>query len=552
MSAYYRDRLGEEQRRIFQRMIAGENIFLTGNAGTGKSFLVDAFTEWCEENKINILKAAPTGIAACNIKGVTLHKLFRLPTDIQSLLARETRLSADLNNTLMNADVILIDEISMVRIDIFDKVMNYIDISNKTRRQFKKKNLQVILVGDFCQLAPVIPPADKEALNEYYGMDIGNGFAFQSKYWYYLNIQFEKLTEIKRQAGDKDFCTALDMCKIGDNGCLDFFLRNTAKSELPNAIWVCGKNKTASDINNKKLSQLDGIEKHNMASYSGECSPKDNLCEQDFCYKEGARVLMLINDSNGLYQNGSMGTIKGFKDNGIIVDIDRKGDDGEEATPTEVIVKPYEFKKYEYRVKEVKNKVTNERGEEMTVSTNELSLEEIGKATQYPMKLGYAVTVHKAQGQTYDEMNFIPEIFQDGQLYVALSRCKSAKRLFVSGFLTPRMVMAAKEVIRYYNDPETYTFFGKDKEVISVQITKECEKAVNILTKVYSNHSEEIMRYLETLEQIEQENKTDDEAVEFNTQKKKTAPKTRMWGEREIIKPMPAKDNQIIEQLTLI
>lgn len=549
----YKEKLGEEQLRVFQRMTAGENIFLTGNAGTGKSFLVEAFTEWCEENNVNILKAAPTGIAACNINGVTLHKLFRLPTDIISLLAQKAELNSTLQDTFMNSDIILIDEISMVRIDIFDKIMMYLEKANQMRKNVRKKELQIILVGDFYQLAPVITPADKEVLNKYYGTDIGNGYAFQSKYWHMFNIQFEMLTEVKRQEGDKEFCNALDQCKTGKVSCLRFFTTQTAKSELENAVWVCGKNKTASDINTKRLSEIAGKEKHNEALYIGECSVKDNLCEQDFCYKKGARVIMLVNDSKGNYQNGSMGTIKKISKDGIYVTIDSRDTDEDIKKPKEVLVTPYEFKKYEYTTKEVKQKSKNEQGEAVTTNQKKLVLTEIGKAVQYPMKLGYAVTVHKAQGQTYDRMNVIPEIFQEGQLYVALSRCRTAEKIFISGFLSNRMVKAANEVIKYYNNPQDYTFFGKKNDLVNVKVTKDCEYAVQMLSKLFGSHSKEITDFLNGLAQQEG---LYDEIIEYIPEEEKPAPcsiadEWREWGKREKnIKTTSAANPQLFEQLS--
>lgn len=114
MSEDYISKLGAEQKRIFSRMVNGENIFLTGNAGTGKSFLVKAFDQYCKQNDVKILKAAPTGIAACNIQGVTLHRLFKLKTDVKSMLADVRNVPAEVMQILNLASVLLIDEISMV------------------------------------------------------------------------------------------------------------------------------------------------------------------------------------------------------------------------------------------------------------------------------------------------------------------------------------------------------------------------------------------------------------------------------------------------------
>lgn len=500
MSRFYRDKLGAEQERIYKRMVNGENIFLTGNAGTGKSFLVEAFNEYCLENDIKLLKAAPTGIAACNIKGVTIHKLFGLRTDVQSMLKHERELPDKVRTVLNLASVVLIDEISMVRIDVFDKIMHYIELANQERRNQKRADIQLIFVGDFYQLAPVIPPQDKKTLDLFYGRDIGNGFAFQSKYWQSLRVQFEKLTEVRRQDGDREFCTALDQCKEGDKDCLAFFATATAKKESKNAIWVCGKNSTALNKNLAKLADVKGREQEFYAEYEKNCSAADKLCEDKFVCKKGARVLMLVNEPNGLYQNGSTGTIHSIEPDGIWVNIDRKSENGKKAKPLKVFVEKYDFPKYDYTPREIVEKVTDERGEEQEHRRTELVLEEIGKAKQFPMKLGFAITVHKAQGQTYDEMNFEPEIFQDGQLYVALSRCRFASNLYIASPLEPRMVRASQEVVNYYKNPDNYSFFGREQDVVFVQTTRECEQAVKLLNSVYANNKGEVIDFLKALE----------------------------------------------------
>lgn len=525
MGNSYREKLGSEQKRIFDRMVNGENIFLTGNAGTGKSFLVEAYNEYCEENGIKLLKAAPTGVAACNIKGVTLHRLFKLKTDTKSILADVRELPAEVKATLNLCSAILIDEISMVRIDIFDKIMRYIELANKERREQGRREIQIILVGDFYQLAPVIPPEDKEMLDLYYGRDIGNGFAFQSKYWQSLHIQFEKLIEVRRQDGDKAFCTALDQCKEGDVDCLPFFASNTAKKEGKKAIWVVGKNSTAWERNLEKLAKVKGTEKTFYAQYEEAVSDKDKLCEERFICKKGARVLMLVNEPSGAYQNGSMGTVKEMTDDVIIVDIDRKDDKGKAITPLRVAVERHPFCKYEYQEKTIITKLTDERGEEVTQTHTELVLTEIGRALQFPMKLGFAITVHKAQGQTYDEMNFMPEIFQDGQLYVALSRCRFADKMYIAQPLNPRMVRASQEVVNYYKNPENYTFFGREKDVVSVQTSRECEGAVRLLTAVFENHKTEVLSFLQALDKKDKAEKKAEENREKNN-----IPETRKWG----------------------
>lgn len=543
MGNYYRAKLEGEQKRIYQRLVDGENIFLTGNAGTGKSFLVEAYSEYCEENGIKLLKAAPTGIAACNIKGVTLHRLFKLPTDVRSVLKAEKDTPVEVKNTLNLCNVILIDEISMVRIDIFDKIMGYIYNINKERQLKRRKPIQIILVGDFYQLSPVIPPEDKAILDLHYGRDIKSGFAFQSKYWKTLNVQFEKLTEIKRQEDDKEFCIALDKCKEGDCSCLNFFANSTAKSAVKDAIWVVGKNNTAKEYNLEKLAELEGKSKSFFAEYDGQASSKDHLCEDEFVCKIGARVLMTINSGED-YQNGSVGTIidviEDFPEDRILVRIDKKNSDGTIGGSV-VEVKKHNFSKYEYQEQEVKTTVVDERGNSSTHTLTELVLTEIGSVKQFPMKLGFAVTVHKAQGQTYEAMNFKPEIFQEGQLYVALSRCKSADSLYIDGYLSQRMVKTSEDVISYYQEPDTYSFFGEDNEVISVLVPREVEKAVTLLEKVFANNKNAIIEFLQKLEKLDKEKAKAEKVVKRKTRKKST--KTKETKKKTKIEKEPVEND---------
>lgn len=429
--------LNDEQKAVFNRLKNGENIFITGNAGTGKSYLVNAFSDYCDNEKISLIKTAPTGVAANEIGGATIHSQFGI------------RVGMDFNNAknvdfLENCDVLLIDEISMVRIDLFDKVMKAVKQKNKVRVNAGKNPIQLVFVGDFFQLAPVInnKANESEFLTRFYKKDVGAGYAFQSKYWRSFGVKLCNLTQIMRQES-AEFCHALDLCKKGDISCLDFFKRYSCKKEIKDAIWVCGRNQTVAAKNAEELAKLKGKLYKSNAIYNGEVSEKDRLCEDVFELKIGAKVVMTSNDTtNCFYQNGSVGTVVAFEDDTIYVDFDGV----EEVVP----VGKKKFSKYMYSLK-------NNKG------TLSIKRDEVGFAVQYPMRLGYAVTIHKSQGQTYDKMNLNPEIFSNGQLYVALSRCKSIENLYIHGYLSQRMVRASGEVNAYYSNPDEYRFFDNEK-----------------------------------------------------------------------------------------
>lgn len=441
--------LNDEQKDVIDRMIMGENIFITGNAGTGKSYVVRAFDRYCEEQKIDLIKTAPTGISANEIDGATLHHQFKLKIGLD--FEKPLKYPKCLDFT----DVLLIDEISMVRLDVFDKVMQLLVLANSTRARKKKRPIQIILVGDFYQLAPVISKEEKPYLEEFYGMDIKDGYCFQSQWWQYLDIKMCNLTTVMRQ-DDIAFCKALDKCKRGDNSFVTYVRNNCSKTEIEGGIWVCGRNITVSNKNSEELAKIEGKLHTSIARYHGKCDKSDKLCDEVFEYKIGARVVMLANDNvSGAYQNGTLATIVGVAKDMIRIELDN----GKRH-----LVGKQKISKYEYSYKESVS-VVNQNGQNVEKTTKKLSQKEIGYAEQYPMRLGYAVTIHKSQGQTYDKMNLNPEIFSKGQLYVALSRCRSIENLYIKGFITNRMIMTSEEVVAYYDNPEGYSFFNP-KEVM--------------------------------------------------------------------------------------
>ena len=466
------ENLKDKQKEIFDDIVKGQNIFLTGNAGTGKSYLIKAYDEYCKKNKINLVKVAPTGIAAVEIDGATIHSQFRLKTELD--------LGApNWNNKnykfLLSTDVLLIDEISMVRIDIFDKLMQIIEMANK--RRGKRKPIQLIVTGDFFQLPPVINSknGEKEILNKYYDFKIGDGYCFKSKYWDNFHFVLRTLTDVIRQ-DDEEFCNELDKCKMGDSSCTSYFNSHTSKEIIEDAIWLCGKNATANAKNELELEKINKPTLYEFARYTGDVTENDNLCEAVFKYKIGARVLITTNDFLGMYHNGSTGTIIDKGKDCIYIELDDLN---------VVRIEPMEYTKIQYETKEIitEQEVIDEDGNSKKIKTKELVLGKkiTGKAIQYPLKLGYATTIHKSQGQTYDGMNLVPEIFSNGQLYVALSRCKSVENIYLKDSIKPYMVKTSEDVINFYNN-----------------IKNDSEKFVNITIK--KDYLEKVMDFIKTLE----------------------------------------------------
>ena len=384
--------LTESQQAAFDAMNAGGWFFLTGSAGTGKSYLIRRFIDAQRQAGRKVLVTASTGVAALNIGGVTCHRAFKIP--IKPLAPNEGT-EAKLPKTVGNADVVIVDEVSMLRFDVAQFIfeMLFQSVHKKT----------VIFTGDFYQLPPVIGDKDESALKALWNREeLAGGFAFQSTFWKRCNVQTLTLNEIVRQS-DKDFSDALEKVRRGDFAGVKWIASNSATAPIDGAISLFATNKKAREVNEAHLKALKGKSFFSEAVFDGEATEKDFNGEKLFKCKRGSRVMSVVNaqDDEG-YKNGSLGVVKDFDVDGetVTVDFDEIG---------EVKIKPYVWEVKDY-----------------TLEKGKLKEKTVGEITQIPLKLSDAVTIHKSQGQTFDAVNLSPYAFADGQLYVALSRCKSA------------------------------------------------------------------------------------------------------------------------------
>lgn len=416
--------LNDEQSKALEIMNSGKNVFITGGAGTGKSFLINAF---CKLNKgKNIIITAPTGVAAQNVKGATLHRTFRIPTKLLSP-NEPTLNNKSVTDVLHKTNVVIIDEISMCREDVFTYVARYIAEENLRRRRMKSspEPIQLILVGDFMQLPPVITTSEKNLFTQLWGNS--QGFAFMSKAWDYFNIQIIKLTEVIRQK-DSSFSNALNLIRQNNRNGLDYLNSHKATARIEQAINLCATNATAEKINREKL---EAIKKPKVAlemTFKGDVTKiknSDLVCEKELVLKVGARVMILVNDPGLLYSNGSMGTVTGFENpddlanRGVWVELD---------SGQRVLIENNKWSIVEYEV----------TGEGKDCKTE---AKEVASYTQIPLKLAYAITIHKSQGQTYDSVNIdVSGIFAAGQLYVALSRCKTIEKTWLNAPITVKQM----------------------------------------------------------------------------------------------------------------
>ena len=463
--------LTDDQKRAFDYMMLGENVFLTGEAGTGKSFVVNAFIEEMEAHNKNVLVCAPTGIAALQINGVTIHRSFQAPIE-PNINKRISKVP----EVVKNADVIIIDEISMCRRDLFDYVTRVI----AKAEEICLKRKQLIVVGDFFQLPPVTTKEDYKVLSEIYP-DYDKGFAFESTNWKDFGFHMIALKQVMRQS-DSQFIRELNKIRIGDNKAIDYFNQNASKERIKDGIVICATNAVADRINHEELSKIKHKSKIFKAKIKGDVRANDKPTADEVKLKVGARVIVLINDTEMFtYQNGSLGEVVGIEDQSVDVLLDRN----------QSIVR---FSPYEWNVENYTLTQENIDG----VNYQKLKKKKVGSFTQIPLKLAYAITMHKSQGQTYDKVNLIPYSFDCGQLYVAISRVKSIEGLCLIQRMRQEDLVCNERVKEFYqignSEKQRDLFIDFAKEVMNMdehiqeQYPKELKALIENLKRELSSY----------------------------------------------------------------
>lgn len=408
-------------------IMAGYNAFLTGDAGAGKSYLIQKVIDDMTKSGLNVLVTASTGIAAYNINGVTAHRAFDIP--LQTLTFDKDSIIVD--DTIVESDVIILEEVSMIRMDVFDFISNKIFLANEKRKRKGKSAIQFIVIGDFLQLPPVLQEFDKRQLDKYYGFDVGVGFAFQSKHWAKHDFKTIILTEVVRQ-DNKEFIQNLNQIRIGKKAYVDYFYDKSCKEYITNAITLCGTNKEVTSKNNEELDKLNTDTVRYESIINTNVLDTEYMCERILNLKVGARVMTLVNQKELVYTNGSLGTVKALYPDYIVVTMDNGMD---------VCIERYEWNIYEYKLEPIESKI----GEFNLVRY------EAGSIIQFPLKLAYAVTIHKSQGQTYDYVNLSPYCWDCGQLYVALSRVRKIENIHFNYKPDMSYLVISLNVVKFYN-----------------------------------------------------------------------------------------------------
>ncbi|MDN3607616.1 helix-turn-helix domain-containing protein [Kaistella yonginensis] len=412
------------------------SIFLTGKAGTGKTTFLNEFVKKTQKKHIVV---APTGIAAINAGGVTIHSMFGLP--LRTFIPTTDRIDSNFGNNiadlmqhfkyrkdklklLREIEIIIIDEVSMLRADVLD-MMDF-SLRSVRRNQQKFGGVQMLFIGDLYQLPPVV--RDEHFLGQYYK----SPFFFESYALKEMPLITIELTTVYRQK-DEIFLDILNDIRDGAVGDIDFdtlndrYIPDFEPTDEP-YVYLTSHNRMADEINQKKLADLKGKAYVYSAEIIGNFSENQYPNEEELQLKVGAQVMFIRNDasSDKRYFNGKLAEVMSLDQKEITVLID-----GDEEVFT---LKKETWEQKRYGLDAEKN----------------ITEDVLGSFQQYPIRLAWAVTIHKSQGLTFDRLIIdAGKSFASGQVYVALSRCRTLEGIVLKSKITPNVIFADRRVAQF-------------------------------------------------------------------------------------------------------
>lgn len=429
-------RLTGDQQRAFDIIMRGDDTFVTGGAGTGKSVLIKEVIRGLEIRGRSVVVCAPTGIAAVAIGGTTIHKAFGFRKG-PCITEKTHKLTERTPKLIRMADVILIDEVSMCRMDMMDAIC----ASILKAREETGRRIQLVVVGDFCQLPPVTVEGsgEKELMNEYYGTDVGHAFAFQAPGWKKMDFTYVELREVVRQQ-DKDFIRALNRLRLGDSSAIRYFNTFASFDDDPDAVKLYAYNEDVDRLNETELAKLPGEMVTFRPYYDG--LPADKIYSAPaVSLKVGAKVIVTTNQATLLTEsygrdrdlyNGSIG---------VVTDAKVYPDD-----PDDDYVTVSSGGRSYYISRKTEDIYTHRID-----SKGRIRREIAGSVSYMPIKPGYVMTIHRSQGQTFDSVVLDPSCRNSGQLYVAISRLRSISGLHLTKRISVRDLCLAPIVKEFYS-----------------------------------------------------------------------------------------------------
>jgi ATP-dependent DNA helicase PIF1 len=413
--------LSDEQMEIYRSLEKTSiHSFITGKAGTGKSVLLKYFADNTDKK---VVKIAPTGIAAMNVKGQTIHSLFKFSLGL--LNPKEISISEETRQILSKVDALIIDEISMVRADTIDAIDHVLRKAKKNSQAFG--GVQFIAFGDVYQLPPVV---ESTQIRHYFADTYGGPYFFNAHVWKNTDLHKYELQTVFRQS-DIRFKAILNAIRRGEPTEDDFKVLNSrviGRSVQPKGdiITLTSTNNSARKINMERNAKLTSKSKTYHSTITGRITANSFPTDSELTLKIGAQVMFLKNDSAGRWVNGTIGKIYALSKQSVKVACGTKIYDVYPAT--------WEKNSYHY-------------DEDSDVIKQEVQ----STFTQIPLKLAWAITIHKAQGCTYSNVaiDLKSGAFAHGQAYVALSRCRSLYGLYLHSELGKKDIIVEPAIVDF-------------------------------------------------------------------------------------------------------
>ena len=400
-----------------------EHLFITGKAGTGKSTLLDLFRRTTSKNVVIL---APTGIAALKVHGQTIHSFFKFPPRL--ILPSDIKYTPSLKRIVNKLEILILDEISMVRADILDGINKILQLHRNNNKPFG--GIRLVAFGDIYQLPPIVSSVEEK---HFFQNNYTSAYFFASEIWQQLhNMRYINLSKVYRQT-DRSFIRLLDEIRMGD---IDYDSLTALNENVDpdfdqeGYIYLSPRNATMQRINQQKLAELPNEERTYLPTITGEYNPNNMPTDPVLRIKVGAQVIFVKNDPDKEYVNGSLGIVTDLDTNLIRI---RLNHDDKEVT-----IGRATWDMIRYRLD--------------PDADAQIKPEVVGTLEAFPVKLAWAMSIHKSQGQTFEKVILDMEggAFEFGQTYVALSRCTTLEGIVLKKPLRQRDIMVDQRVVDFY------------------------------------------------------------------------------------------------------